>query len=97
MEKRVIAKFDIEKLKAEGQKVLQLGPGDTLTPLARDTALELGITIKEAGNGGNGAACASPAPEFQPLGGVAMPSEEKVEQIVKAVMERLAAVGIPFM
>ncbi|MDO9099502.1 MAG: cupin domain-containing protein [Caldisericota bacterium] len=78
MEKRIISKFDIERLKSEGQTVLRLEPGDTLTPLARDTAMELGIKIQDSRELVHGAVSAAPAP-----------TEDKLEAIVKAVLERM--------
>jgi len=84
MVKRVIAKADIDKAKAEGLKVLQLAPGDTVTPLAKDTALELGIKIL------NGE-CVSAATQSCANGGKEMASEQQVEEIVKAVLAKLAA------
>jgi ethanolamine utilization protein EutQ len=77
MDKRVYAKAEIEKTKAEGKTVLKLEPGDVLTPLARDTALELGVTIVEPGE--TAPAAAAPAAI----------SSDKVEEIVKAVLGRL--------
>ena len=78
MAKRIISKFDIERLKAEGQMVLRLEAGDTLTPLARDTALELGIKIEDA----QSAASTHGAP-------AAAPAEDRLEEIVKTVLARL--------
>jgi len=85
MRKRVYAKADIEKLRAEGKQVLLVQRGDLVTPLARDTARALGITIEEESH---------PAPSAGPQavapGGAMTPAEEKVEAIVKAVLRRLA-------
>lgn len=79
MEKRIISKFDIENLKSSGQTVLRLEPGDTLTPLARDTAMELGIKIQDSREPIVHAS--TPA--------AAAPSNDKLEAIVKAVLERM--------
>lgn len=79
MEKRIISKFDIENLKSSGQTVLRLEPGDTLTPLARDTAMELGIKIQDSRE----PIVHASAPA------AAAPSNDKLEAIVKAVLERM--------
>jgi ethanolamine utilization protein EutQ len=81
MAKRIISKFDIERLKSDGQKTLRLEPGDTLTPLARDTALELGIKIED----GHEPARPSAAAPSQS----ASPDDDKLEAIVKAVLAKL--------
>jgi ethanolamine utilization protein EutQ len=81
MAKRIISKFDIERLKSEGHKTLRLEPGDTLTPLARDTALELGVKIEEGSELGR--APAAPAAQQS------RPDDEKLEAIVKAVLSKL--------
>jgi len=86
MEKRIISKFDIESFKSSGQTVLRLEPGDTLTPLARDTALELGIKIEDSR--GPIVHTNAPAP-------AAAPSEDKLEAIVKAVLERMGTAAQP--
>jgi len=80
MEKRIISKFDIDNLKSSGQTVLRLEPGDTLTPLARDTAMELGIKIQDSREPIVHASVPVP---------VAAPSDDKLEAIVKAVLERM--------
>ncbi len=85
MEKRIISKFDIERLKSEGQRVLRLEPGDTLTPLARDTALELGISIEDSREPVHGTTC---APK-EATAAAPTPSDDKLEAIVKAVLERM--------
>jgi ethanolamine utilization protein EutQ len=90
MEKRIISKFDIERLKTEGQTILRLEPGDTLTPLARDTALELGITLEDSREPVHGCA---PAPEA--AAPAAAPGPDKLEAIVKAVLERLGPAAQP--
>jgi ethanolamine utilization protein EutQ len=79
MEKRIISKFDIENLKSSGQTVLRLEPGDTLTPLARDTAMELGIKIQDSREPIVHASASA----------AAAPSNDKLEAIVKAVLERM--------
>jgi ethanolamine utilization protein EutQ len=84
MEKRIISKFDIERLRSEGQTVLRLQPGDTLTPLARDTALELGVKLEDSRELVHGS---TPAP--------AAPSADKLEAIVRAVLERLGPAAQP--
>ncbi len=81
MAKRIISKFDIERLRSEGQTTLRLEPGDTLTPLARDTALELGIKIEDSREH-------SPSPPA-----AASPEADSLEAIVKTVMERLGGGG----
>ncbi|HRY53383.1 MAG TPA: cupin domain-containing protein [Spirochaetia bacterium] len=81
MAKRIISKFDIERLKSEGHGSLRLEPGDTLTPLARDTALELGIKIEDS------RPAAGPAPQA-PAAGV---DADKLEAIVHTVLERLGS------
>ncbi len=84
MARRVIVKADVDKAKAEGKAILQVGAGDMITPLARDTALELGVKI----------VCAEPAPAATSSGtngGNQMASEQQVEEIVKAVLAKLAA------
>ena len=83
MAKRVIAKADIDQAHAEGRKVLHVSPNDMVTPLARDTALELGIKIV------NGES-ASAATISSANGGNQMASEQQVEEIVKAVLAKLA-------
>jgi len=87
MAKRIYSKNDIDKLKESGLQVLRLQPGDALTPLARDTALELGIKIQ------NGEAAAS-APNTSSTGGT-MASEQEIQEIVKAVVAKLAAPAAP--
>ncbi len=90
MAKRIISKFDIERLKAEGQTVLRIESGDTLTPLARDTALELGIRIEDsrdaspavAQGGASGTSTGTPTGTMQ---------DEKLEAIVRSVLSRLGA------
>jgi len=88
MAKRIISKFDIERLKAEGQSVLRIESGDTLTPLARDTALELGIRIEDSRN-------ASPAPVTAPAAQAGMPAgamqDDRLEAIVRSVLSRLGS------
>jgi ethanolamine utilization protein EutQ len=91
MEKRIISKFDIERLKSEGQCVLRLEPGDTLTPLARDTALELGIKLEDSREPVHGVAC---APAAAPAAAEA-PTADKLEAIVKAVLDRLGPAAQP--
>lgn len=83
MAKRIISKFDIERLKSEGQTVLRLESGDTLTPLARDTALELGIKIEDSREVSSNTAHAA----------AAAPDADKLEAIVKTVLERLGGGG----
>ncbi|MHB8071746.1 MAG: cupin domain-containing protein [Candidatus Cryosericum sp.] len=87
MEKRIISKFDIERLKSEGQTVLRLEPGDTLTPLARDTALELGIKLEDSRELVHGTAPAAAV--------ASAPGPDKLEAIVKAVLERLGPTSQP--
>jgi ethanolamine utilization protein EutQ len=87
MEKRIISKFDIERLKSEGQTVLRLQPGDTLTPLARDTALELGVKLEDSREPIHGSTSAPT--------GAAAPSQDKLEAIVKAVLERMGTGAQP--
>lgn len=87
MAKRIISKFDIERLKSEGQTTLRLGQGDTLTPLARDTALELGIKVEDsrepqAAPQASGAGAASGAP----LG-----DDDRLEAVVRSVLARLGS------
>ena len=76
MAKRIYSKNDIDKLKESGLQVLRLQPGDALTPLARDTALELGIKVL------NGEAVAA-ASTSSSTGGT-MASEQEIQEIVKA-------------
>jgi len=80
MEKRVFAKADIEQLHRAGQTVLRLEPGDTVTPLARDTAFELGVTIYGPGE--------APPAEVPAPAAPAAP-DEKIEQLVQAVLARV--------
>ena len=82
MEKRIISKFDIESVKASGQTVLRLEPGDTLTPLARDTAMELGIKIEDS---------LEPVVHADTTASASAPSDDKLEAIVKAVLEKMGA------
>lgn len=91
MSKRIISKFDIERLKSEGRASLRLEPGDTLTPLARDTALELGIKIEDSREQGAGAASAPPAVQTGP----ASAGDEKMEAIVRSVLARLGSGSQP--
>ena len=84
MARRVIAKADIDKARAEGKSVLQVAPGDLITPLARDTALELSVKIVCGES-------ASVATLTSTNGGNQMASEQQVEEIVKAVLAKLAA------
>lgn len=86
MAKRIYSKNDIDKLKESGLQVLRLQPGDALTPLARDTALELGIKI-QIGE----AAVAAPSSST----GGTMASEQEIQDIVKAVVAKLAAPAAP--
>lgn len=86
MSKRIISKFDIERLKAEGRVSLRLEPGDTLTPLARDTALELGIKIEDSREPSAGAA---------PAAAPAQAGDEKLEAIVRSVLARLGSGSQP--
>lgn len=86
MAKRIISKFDIERLKSDGQTTLRLESGDTLTPLARDTALELGIKIEDSRDAPIGAP--APAPSAAPAA-AAVPDADKLEAIVKTVLARL--------
>ncbi len=83
MAKRVIAKADIDKASAEGLKILHVAATDMVTPLARDTALELGVKIVCGES-------ASAATLFSTNGGNQMASEQQVEEIVKAVLAKLA-------
>jgi ethanolamine utilization protein EutQ len=80
MIKRVFATADIERLNSEGQTTLQLEPGDTVTPLARDTAVELGITIYEPGQA---------VPAAAPEGGPTTMDEKSIEAIVQAVLAQV--------
>jgi len=48
MTKTVYSSGDIRRLAGEGTTVLELQPGDLVTPLARDDARQLGVTIREA-------------------------------------------------
>jgi len=84
MAKRVISKADIDKARAEGLAFLQLAPGDTVTPLAKDTALELGIKIL------NGDSVSATRLSYA-NGGNEMASEQQVEEIVKAVLAKMTA------
>lgn len=88
MAKRIISKFDIERLKAEGQSVLRVEPGDTLTPLARDTALELGIRIEDSREAAPAAQAAQAAPAGMPPAGA---QDDRLEAIVRSVLARLGS------
>lgn len=80
MVNRVFAKADIEQLEAEGKTVLRLESGDRITPLARDTARELGIEIYEPGQA---------APAAAPEEGGPTVDESKIDEIVQAVLDQM--------
>jgi ethanolamine utilization protein EutQ len=79
MAKRVIARSDIERLKAEGQTTLVLEVGDKVTPLARDSAVELGVKIVEPGEG---------VPTAAAKGGQEV-DESTIQGIVQAVLKQM--------
>lgn len=90
MAKNVNAKADIERLHSRGITELKLHPGDAVTPLARDSAIELGVKIYAAGEEAPATAAVAPAPApaaFAPMGAPNM------EDIVKAVLEQIQKAG----
>lgn len=87
MAKRIISKFDVERLKAEGQSLLRLGPGDTLTPLARDTAIELGIKVEDSREPATGSATVVASAQTQ----AESVEADKLEAIVRSVLAKLGS------
>jgi len=100
MGKRIISKLNIDSLKSSGQTVLRLEPGDILTPLARDTAMELNIKIEDSREPVVQAHATVPAgapsdDKHEPVvhanatAPAAAPGNDKLEAIVKAVLEQM--------
>ncbi len=63
--KKLYTATDIENLAAQGQRLLHLGPGDILTPLARDRARELGLHLR-SGEAERPVASSRPTPSSRP-------------------------------
>lgn len=67
MARRVVTESEIRRMKAGGEAILQLESDDLVTPLARDIARQLGITICEPGKAPPAEALPTPAEEAPAL------------------------------
>ena len=78
MGKRVVTKTTIDELLASGARQVVLDPGDIVTALAREYALERGVRIVPAGAAG----CAAPSAADSP-------TAEDAEAIRRALVAAL--------
>ncbi|NLG98738.1 MAG: DUF861 domain-containing protein [Chloroflexi bacterium] len=99
MKKRFLTADEIRARKAEGLTQIALQPGERITPLALDTARELGLEIHSNGespqpSNGSGPAAAQPVQPVEqasPAGGDgSVRLEGLVRQVVEAVLARMA-------
>ena|GEM_PF-4614280 len=79
----VIAASDVEYSAASGNRKLQFPAGAIVTPLARDRARELGVTLEETGaDPGNGPGAGTVAT----VGATMSPDQERVRRVVTRVL-----------
>lgn len=101
MKKRFLTADEIRARKAEGLTQVALQPGERITPLALDTARELGIEIHKNGessqpSGGSGPAAVQqvqPVEHEDPAGNGGAPLEGLVRQVVEAVLAKMTDGG----
>lgn len=99
MKKRFLTADVIRARKADGFQDLIIEPGDVLTPLARDTARELGIRLHDGGPAAQppaGQQAQPTAPPAQPpLENDALSVEGIVRQVVAACLARMGNAQTP--